>query len=89
MKAEIKTISIDNVYNLVIMLMSNGGVYYRIESTSEWKYSNYTIMKSVHNYYVARMGNRLDKLMQGTKKECLDVITELLRTAFSPCKGKD
>lgn len=89
MRGLTKIAAIDNGYNLVVTLRTDGDVFYRIEGTTEWHYSHYTIMESVHNYYVARNGNRLDKMMQGTKKECLEAITELLRTVFTLCKGRN
>lgn len=89
MRGLTKLTPVNDSLNLIIMLRTDGDVYYKIEGTTEWKYSNYTIMESVHNYYVARRGNRLDKLMQGTKSQCLDAITELLRTVFALCQGKN
>ena len=75
--------------SIEIKLERWGDTYYRITGTEEWKYTGYTIMESVHNYYIARRRNRLDKMMQGTKKECINAITELLRTVFALCQGKD
>lgn len=74
--------------SIEIKLEKCGDVYYRIVGAEEWKYAGYTIMESVHNYYIARRRNRLDKMMQGTKRECIDAITELLRTVFALCQGK-
>ena len=46
------------------------------------------IMKSVHNYYTVRKGDKLEKIMQGAKKECLDAITNLIRTVLTLCQGR-
>ena len=85
MREMVKLTPINESLSLEIKLEKNGDVYYRIRGEEDWKYTNYTIMESVHNYYVARKRDRLDKLMQGTKRECLDAITELLRVVFEKC----
>lgn len=74
--------------SIEIKLEKSGDVYYKIVGTEEWKYCGYTIMESVHNYYVARRGDRLDKMMEGTKRECLNAITDLLRIVFTLCQGE-
>lgn len=89
MREIIKLTPINNSLSLEIKLDKEGDVYYRITSTGEWRYSNYSVMYSTHDYYVARRRDRLDKMMQGTKRECLDAITELLRTVFALCQGKN
>ena len=85
MREIVKLTPINESLSLEIKLEKNGDVNYRIKGEEDWKYTNYTIMESVHNYYVARKRDRLDKLMQGTKRECLDAITELLRIVFEKC----
>ena len=74
--------------NLEIKLEKCGDVYFRITGIEEWKYSGYTIMESVHNYYIAKKGNRLDIMMRGTKRECFDAITDFVRGLFVLCQGK-
>lgn len=88
MRELVKLTPINENLSIEIKLEKCGDVYYRIAGENKWKYSNYTIMESVHNYYVSRRRERLDKMMQGTKKECIDAITELLRMVFALCKGK-
>lgn len=88
MRELIKLTPINENLSIEIKLEKCGDVYYRIVGENEWKYSNYTIMESVHNYYVARKRERLDKMVQGTKKECFNAITDLLRTVFALCQGK-
>jgi hypothetical protein len=88
MRGLIKLTPVNANLNIEIKLEKYGDVYYRIAGTEEWIYTNYTIMESVHNYYVARRRKRLDKIMQGTKKECLDAITDLLRIVFTLCQRK-
>lgn len=75
--------------SIEIKLEECGDVYYKAVGSEEWKYSGYTIMESVHNYYVAKGRNRLDKMMQGTKRECLNAITDFVRTVFAICQGKN
>ena len=86
MRGFIKLTPVNANLSIEIKLEKCGDVYYRIAGTEKWRYTNYTIMESVHNYYVARRRDRLDKMMQGTKKECLNAITDLLRTAFTLCQ---
>lgn len=88
MREIIKLTQVNDSLSLEIKLEKNGNINYRIAGTEDWKYSNYTIMESVHDYYIARRGNRLDKMLQGTKKECLEAVIELLRTVFALCQGK-
>ena len=88
MREMIKLIPVGNSLSLEIKLEKSGDVYYRIAGEDEWRYSNYTIMESVHNYYVARRRERLDKMMQGTKRECLNAITDMLRGVFTSYRGK-
>lgn len=88
MRKLVKLIPVNAELSIEIRLEECGDVYYRMVGAEEWKYSGYTIMESVHNYYVAKRRNRLDKLMQGSKKECLNAITELVRTVFVLCKEK-
>jgi hypothetical protein len=88
MREMIKLTPINANLSIEIKLDKQGDTYYRTVGAEEWKYTGYTIMESVHNYYVAKRGNRLDKMMQGTKRECIDAITELLRTVFALCQGK-
>lgn len=88
MRELIKLTPVNANLDIEIKLEKCGDVYYRVFGEKEWKYTNYTIMESVHNYYVAKRRNRLDKMMQGTKKECLNAITDLIRTAFTLCQGR-
>lgn len=88
MREMIKLTTVNDSLSLEIKLEKNGNINYRIAGTEDWKYSNYTVMESVHDYYIARRGDRLDKMIQGTKKECLEAVTELLRTVFALCQGK-
>jgi len=88
MREMIKLTAVNDSLSLEIKLEKNGNINYRIAGTEDWKYSNYTVMESVHDYYIARRGDRLDKMIQGTKKECLEAVTELLRTVFALCQGK-
>lgn len=89
MRGIIKLTPVNANLNIEIKLEKCGDVYYRIAGEDEWRYSNYTIMESVHNYYVARRRERLDKMTQGTKRECLNAITDLLRTAFTLCQRRN
>ena len=89
MRELIKLTPINANLSIEIRLETCGDVYYRIIGAEKWNYAGYTIMESVHNYYVARRRNRLDILMQGTKKECINAITELLRTVFALCQGRE
>ena len=88
MREMIKLIPVSNSLSLEIKLEKSGDVYYRIAGKKEWIFTNHTIMESVHNYYVARRRDRLDKMMQGTKRECLNAITDLLRAVFTSYRGK-
>nr|DAO19968.1 MAG TPA: hypothetical protein [Microviridae sp.] len=88
MRGLIKLTPVNANLSIEIKLEKCGDVYYRIFGEKEWKYTNYTIMESVHNYYVAKRGNRLDKMMQGTKRECLNAIIDLIRIAFTLCQRR-
>lgn len=88
MRGLVKLTPVNANLNIEIKLEKSGDVYYRIAGKEEWIYTNYTIMESVHNYYVARKGDRLDKMMQGTKRECLNAIINLIRTVFTLCQGR-
>ena len=41
--------------SLEIKLEECGDVYYRMVGIEQWKYSGYTIMESIHNYYIAQI----------------------------------
>ena len=71
MRRLVKLVPVNASLDIEIKLEKCGDVYYRIPGKEEWVYTNYTIMESVHDYYVARKGDRLDKMVQGTKRECL------------------
>ena len=88
MRKLIKLTPINASLRIEIKLEECGDVYYRTAGLEEWKYSGYTIMESVHDYYIAKGRNRLDKIMQGTKRECLNAITDFIRTLFVSCQGK-
>lgn len=88
MRELIKLTPVNANLNIEIKLEKCGDVYYRVVGEEEWIYTNYTIMESVHNYYVAKKRNRLDKMMQGTKRECLNAITDLIRIAFTLCQRR-
>lgn len=89
MRGLIKLVPVNANLNIEIKLEQCGDVYYRIAGKEEWVFTNHTIMESVHNYYVARRRDRLDKMMQGTKRECLDAITNLIRTVFTLHQRRD
>ena len=88
MRGLIKLVPVNAKLNIEIKLEKSGDVYYRIAGKKEWVYTNHTIMESVHNYYVARKGDRPGKVMQGTKRECLNEITNLIRTVITLCQGR-
>lgn len=88
MRGIVKLVPVNANLNIEIKLDKSGDVYYRTAGKKEWIYTNYTIMESVHDYYVARKDNKLDKTKQGTKKECLNAIIDLLRTVFTLCQRR-
>lgn len=89
MKELIKLTPVNANLSIEIKLEKCGDVYYRKVGMEEWKNTGYAIVKDTYKYYVTRTRNRLNRLAKGTKKECLETITDVIRTIFVLCQGKD